>query len=251
MQTVIAVTNQKGGVGKTTTAVNLSAFLAQMGQRVLLVDLDPQGNTTSGTGIDKRVLERSIYSALHQPKAIDGVIKPTEHGFSVLPAHPELAAAEVELVSLEDREQRLKQILAQTDFDYVIIDCPPSLGLLTINALTAADHILIPVQAEYFALEGLGQLLETTQLVQKALNPQLNLLGVVMTMHDHRTTLSSQVGDEVRRHFPGKVFDAVIPRNVRLAEAPSSGKPAHAHDRWSKGAKAYKKLAKQVHEKAK
>ena len=246
MQRVIAVANQKGGVGKTTTAINVGALLAKSGKNVLLVDLDPQANLTSGIGLNKHS-EKTVQDILFDEAEIRSVIVETEFdNLSVIPARPELATAEVELVNELAREQRLKQALAQTDFDFVFIDCPPALGLLTINALTAADDVLIPVQAEYYAMEGLGQLLQTVQRIRQALNPNLNLLGVLLTMYDNRTTLSAEVKKELEQHLPGKVFSAIIPRNVRLAEAPSHGKPAHEHDRWSKGAKAYKQLVKEI-----
>lgn len=246
MQRVIAVANQKGGVGKTTTAINVGALLAKSGKSVLLVDLDPQANLTSGIGLNKN-LEKTIQDVLFEDDALRSAIVETEfENLSVLPARPELATAEVDLVNELAREQRLKQALSRTDFDYVLIDCPPALGLLTINALTAADDVLIPVQAEYYAMEGLGQLLQTIQRIRQALNPQLNLLGVLLTMYDTRTTLSTQVKSELEQHLPGKVFSAIIPRNIRLAEAPSHGKPINEHDRWSKGAKAYKQLVKEI-----
>lgn len=244
---IIAVTNQKGGVGKTTTAVNLAYNLAKAGKTVLLVDFDPQGNATSGLGIDKRTLERTVIDVLAGEKTLDECIVPTKHkNLHVLPTTPQLANTEVELAKVQHRFSRLKQGLATHTYNFVIIDCPPSLSLLTVNALIAAKYVLLPVQAEFYALEGLGQLLETMQLVRKGLNPQLELLGVVLTMVDARTTLSAQVQAEVQKHFPGKVFQTVIPRNIRLAEAPSHGLPVGAYDRWSKGARAYKILTKEV-----
>lgn len=244
---VIAIANQKGGVGKTTTAINLGAYLAKTGRRVLIVDLDPQGNTSSGLGIDKRALQRDIYNLLLGQAALADLINHTPYdGLQVLPARPELAAAEVELVALPEREFKLKQALAEHAYDYILIDCPPSLGLLTLNGLVAAEAVIIPVQAEYYALEGLGQLLETIQRVKQALNPSLDLLGVLMTMHHGRATLSNQVHQEIKKHFPDKVFDTIIPRNVRLAEAPSYGRPISHYDKWSKGARGYKQLAKEV-----
>lgn len=251
MKNVIAIANQKGGVGKTTTTINLGSYLQKLGYKVLIVDLDPQANTTSGLGVDKHALTHNVYHGLSDLSLAPEVIYNTQHSLSIVPAHPELAAAEVELVSLDKREFRLKTLLDSYDFDFILIDCPPSLGLLTINALTAADHIIVPVQAEYYALEGLGNLLDTTQRVRQALNPNLDILGVLLTMHNSRTTLSTQVHEEVKKHFPGKVFDAIIPRNVRLAEAPSYGQPISKHDRWSKGAKSYKMLAKEVEKRVK
>lgn len=244
---IIAITNQKGGVGKTTTAVNLAHFLAKSRLNVLLVDFDPQGNATSGLGIDKRSLKRTIIDVVEQRHALtECVVATRQKNLHLLPATPHLANTEAELAKAEHRFGRLKQGLAGNSYDAVIIDCPPSLSLLTVNALIAAHYVLLPVQAEFYALEGLGQLLETMQLVRKGLNPHLELLGVVLTMVDSRTTLSVQVQAEVAKHFPGKVFQTVIPRNVRLAEAPSHGLPVGVYDRWSKGARAYKALAKEV-----
>lgn len=247
MAHVIAVLNQKGGVGKTTTAINLGAYLAKAGKSVLIVDFDPQGNATSGLGIDKHSLNTTMYDVLFSKVGVEHVVQETSvSGLFVLPSNPNLAAAEVELVSQLQREQILRQSLANLSYDYIFIDCPPSLGLLTVNALTAANHLLIPVQAEYYAMEGLSQLLSVVQRVRAGLNPNLNLLGVVVTMHDSRTSLSDQVLQELGKHFGDKVLSTVIPRNVRLAEAPSHGRPIADHDKWSKGARAYKALAKEI-----
>lgn len=247
MAEIIAVLNQKGGVGKTTTAINLGAYLAKSGKSVLVVDFDPQGNATSGLGIDKHGLSLTMYDVLFSKTGVEHVVQETSvPGLYVLPANPNLAAAEVELVSQLQREQMLREILGSLSYDVMIVDCPPSLGLLTINALTAANHLLIPVQAEYYALEGLSQLLSVVQRVRAGLNPNLDLLGVVVTMYDSRTSLSDQVHQELTKHFADKVMKTVIPRNVRLAEAPSHGKPIADHDKWSKGARAYKALAKEI-----
>ncbi|HTH72630.1 MAG TPA: AAA family ATPase [Candidatus Pristimantibacillus sp.] len=246
-QTIIAVINQKGGVGKTTTAVNLAAELASDEHPVLLVDLDPQGNATSGLGLGKDSLEPTTYELILGQATLEQAIIPTNRkGLYIVPANPNLAAAEIELVPMMQRELALKTALQTAAYRYVIIDCPPALGLLTVNALSAANAIIMPVQAEYYALEGLGQLLATVQRVKQALNPSLDLLGVLLTMYDKRTSLSEQVMDELANHFGDKLFKTVIPRNVRLAEAPSFGKTAAEHDRWSKGARAYKNLAKEV-----
>lgn len=245
-QTTIAVINQKGGVGKTTSAVNVAAQLASAKTPVLLVDLDPQGNATSGLGLDKSI-SPTTYELLLDDATLDKVVLATDReGLYVLPANSNLAAAEVELVDVAQREFRLRNALGEATFEYIIIDCPPALGLLTINALTAADKILIPVQAEYYALEGLGQLLNTVQRIKQSINPSLELLGVVLTMYDKRTSLSEQVMSELKGHFGDKICKTIIPRNVRLAEAPSFGKTIFEHDRWSKGARAYKQLAKEV-----
>lgn len=250
MTQIIAVLNQKGGVGKTTTAINVAAYLAKQGHSVMLVDLDPQANSTSGLGMQQGESEAGTYEVLLGSATTDAAIKEAMDNLHVLPTDARLAVLEVELVEQAEREYALRRALANVDYDYILIDCPPALSLLTVNALTAADSVLIPVQAEYYALEGLGQLLQVIQMVRSGLNPNLELLGVVMTMYDHRTTLSNQVKQEVERHFGDKVFDIVIPRNVRLAEAPSHGKPISDYDKWSKGAKAYKKLAKEVHKRA-
>lgn len=248
MATVIAITNQKGGVGKTTTAVNVAYFLAKAGKNTLLVDFDPQGNATSGLGVDKQLLEATMSDVMLGTKKLDEIILQTKHkNFALAPATPHLANTEAELSKAERRFTRLRQAIASVEeYDYVIIDCPPALSLLTVNGLIAARYILLPVQAEFYALEGLGQLLETVKLVRKNMNPTLDLLGVLATMVDGRTTLSGQVHSEIKKHFPGKVFDTTIPRNVRLAEAPSHGLPVGAYDRFSKGSRAYKALAKEV-----
>lgn len=249
MGKVIAVANQKGGVGKTTTSVNLGASLASIGKKILLLDIDPQGNATSGTGIEKKIVEQCIYDVIVDDMELADVIKPaTVEGMFVAPATIALAGAEIELVSAISRELRLKRALEplRKSFDYIIIDCPPSLGLLTINALTAADSVLIPVQCEYYALEGLNQLLNTVRLVQKHLNKDLYIEGVLLTMFDARTNLSIQVAEEVKKYFHDKVYQSVIPRNVRLSEAPSHGKPVLLYDSRSRGAEVYLDFAKEV-----
>ena len=246
----IAVTNQKGGVGKTTTSVNLAYFLAKAGKRTLLVDFDPQGNATSGLGFDKQELGVTMAEVITGQAKLSQAILPTEYkNLSIAPSLSHLANTEVELAQADGRFVRLKRALEEAkDYDYLVIDSPPSLSLLTVNGLIAARYILLPVQAEFYALEGLGQLLETMKLIRKGLNPSLELLGVLPTMMDARTTLSTQVHDEIIKHFPDKVFTATIPRNIRLAEAPSHGLPVGAYDRFSKGARAYKALAKEIME---
>lgn len=252
MSKIIAILNQKGGVGKTTTAINAAAYLAKLGKSVLIVDLDPQGNATSGLGIDKQSLDSTVYDVLFGTVNIARIIKDTSHaGLHIVPTNSQLAAAEVDLAIEERREYRLKEALDSVTYDYILIDCPPSLGLLSLNALTAANLVLVPVQAEYYALEGLGQLLDVIQRVRQGLNSNLELLGIVMTMYDSRTSLSEQVMEEVKKHFGQKLFSTVIPRNVRLAEAPSFGKSILEHDKWSKGARSYKSLAKEIEERAK
>jgi chromosome partitioning protein len=246
---ILAVVNQKGGVGKSTTAVNLAACLGEIGQRVLLVDLDPQGNATSGFGLSRSQREYCIYDALLGDVSIETLIEPVEieHVF-VIPATIQLAGAEIELVSAFSRESKLRRVLDPVlgDFDFVIIDCPPSLGLLTVNALTAAQGLIIPIQCEYYALEGLSKLLDSVRLVKAHLNARLEIFGVVMTMYDSRTRLSQQVVDEVRDFFDNEVFSTLIPRTVRLSEAPSFGQPIIMYDPAGKGALAYRSLAKEV-----
>jgi chromosome partitioning protein len=246
---VIAVANQKGGVGKTTTSVNLSACLAEAGKRVLLIDIDPQGNATSGLGVDRRSVKASVYDLLLEDMSpLDAMVPTAVDGLYVVPATMDLAGAEIELVPRISRENRLKRALdpVKGQFDFILMDCPPSLGLLTINALTAADSILIPIQCEYYALEGLSQLMDTFKLVREALNTSLEVEGVVLTMFDGRTNLSIQVVEDVKRFFRGKVYRTIITRNVRLSEAPSHGLPITAYDPKSKGAEAYTELAREV-----
>lgn len=246
---VLAVVNQKGGVGKSTTAVNLAAALGELGQKVLLVDLDPQGNATSGFGLDKNQRDLCIYDALLGDTRVEEIIEPTQvPNVFVAPATIQLAGAEIELVSAMSREGRLRLVLQPVlgDFDYVIVDCPPSLGLLTVNALTVADGLIVPVQCEYYALEGLSKLLDSVRLVKTHLNPELDIFGAVMTMYDSRTRLSQQVVEEVQDFFGDRVFATLIPRTVRLSEAPSHGKPVTLYDPSGRGADAYRQLAKEV-----
>ena len=249
MAQIISVANQKGGVGKTTTTVNLGACLASLGKKVLLVDMDAQGNATSGVGIRKPDVTRDIYDVLVNELPIDEATLITEHeNLSIVPATLQLAGAEIELTSMMARESRLKGSLAEvsSQYDYILIDCPPSLGHLTINSFTASDSILIPVQCEYYALEGLSQLLNTVRLVQKHFNPELEIEGVLLTMYDARTNLGNEVVEEVRKYFREKVYETIIPRNIRLSEAPSHGKPIIDYDPRSRGAEVYQALAKEV-----
>ena len=250
MGKIISIINQKGGVGKTTTAVNLGAYLAHLGKRVLLVDIDPQANATSGLGIEPQKLERGVYEAIIKDDShISQSIKHTvQDNYKIAPATMALAGAGVELVNMDNREFRLEQVLnsVRNEYDYIIVDSPPSLGLLTINGLVAADEILIPIQSEYFALEGLGHLLHTISLIQSNLKPSLGILGAVITMYDTRNKLSRDVMQELYQYFPNKVFRSVIPRSVKLAEAPSFGRSILHYDPTSKGAKAYERLAREV-----
>lgn len=246
MANIIAVLNQKGGVGKTTTTINLAAYLAKAGHRVLIADLDPQGNSTSGLGLDKQNLSATLYDMLFSPAELIPTAHKINDKLYILPSNANLAGAEVELVNLPSREFRLKNVLYSLNYDYILIDCPPSLGLLTINALSAASSVLIPVQAEYYALEGLSQLLNVVQQVRAGLNPGLDILGVLITLYDSRNSLSEQVKKELENYFGAKLFSTIVPRNVRLAEAPSFGRTIIEHDKWSKGARAYKALSKEV-----
>ena len=248
MARVIAVTNQKGGVGKTTTSINVAYFLSKMGKRTLIIDFDPQGNATSGLGIDKQELGATMAEVIMRQIRLAKVVLPTEYkDLYLAPSTSHLANTEVELAQADGRFARLREALnGVIDYDYIIIDSPPSLSLLTVNGLVAADYVLLPVQAEFYALEGLGQLLESMKLIRKGLNPSLKLLGVLPTMIDSRTTLSSQVYDEIKKYFPDKIFKTTIPRNIRLAEAPSHGAPVGVYDRFSKGSRAYKALAKEI-----
>ena len=252
MAKTIAIVNQKGGVGKTTTCVNLAAALKEEGSRVLVCDFDPQANATSGFGVDKTTASPNIYDVLINGADVKRAVVETPYG-DVIPANKALAGATVEMIAIEKREYLLKNALGQLSdrYDYILIDCPPSLELLTLDSLCAADTVLVPVQCEYYALEGLSDLLSTIRIVKRSLNPSIALEGVVLTMYDGRTNLSMQVAEEVKRHFPGQVYATVIPRNVRLAEAPSYGKPVTAYDSLSRGAEAYQELAREVMEKNK
>jgi chromosome partitioning protein len=249
MSTIFATVNQKGGVGKTTTAVNLASYLATFGKKILLVDSDPQGNASSGLGIDRNEVTSCMYDVIINGADLSSVIKHTSiSGLDIAPATPRLAGAEVELTEMEGRESRLKNALmtARMNYDYLLIDCPPSLSLLTVNALTASDQVIIPIQCEYYALEGLSQLIKTIDLIKKSLNPDLRICGILLTMYDSRTLLSEQVAEETRQHFGGKVFKTIIPRNIRLAEAPSFGQPIVFYDPSSSGAVAYENLSREI-----
>ena len=247
MGKIIAVVNQKGGVGKTTTAVNLTAALHDLGKKVLLCDFDPQANATSGLGLEKRKIKHSVYDVTINGTSVEQAIVHTKFG-DVLPSSADLAGAGVELIGTDNRERQLAKALdrVKDQYDVIFIDCPPSLELLTLNGLCAADGILVPVQCEYYALEGLSDLMSTLRMVKRKLNPSLEIFGVVLTMFDGRTNFSTQVAQEVRRHFPGKVFASVVPRNIRLAEAPSHGLPVTSYDRSSRGSVAYKALAEEI-----
>lgn len=247
MGKIIAVVNQKGGVGKTTTAVNLTAALTELGKRVLLCDFDPQANATSGLGVNKHKIKYSVYDVIINEIPAKSAIVKTKYG-DVLPASSDLAGASVELIGADGREKVLMNALnaVKNDYDLIFIDCPPSLELLTLNGLCASDSILVPVQCEYYALEGLSDLMTTLRTVKRRLNPSLEIFGVALTMYDGRTNFSAQVAQEVRRHFPGKVYSTVIPRNIRLAEAPSHGIPVMAYDRTSRGSEAYKAMAEEI-----
>ena len=254
MAKIVAIANQKGGVGKTTTAINLAASFAALEYKTLLVDADPQANSTSGLGLDPKVKDNSIYECMiNGVKAVDAIKKSTVDYLDILPAHIDLVGAEFDLTELENREEKMRNTLEEVknDYDFIFIDCSPSLGLITVNALTAADSVLIPIQCEYFALEGLGKLLKTIQLIQKRLNTALEIEGMLLTMYDLRIRLSNQVVEEVNKNFPNMVFKTIIPRNVKLSESPSFGMPVITYDAESKGATAYLNLAKEIIERNK
>ncbi|MBC8546833.1 ParA family protein [Clostridiaceae bacterium NSJ-31] len=249
MGKIIAMANQKGGVGKTTSAINIAAWIGIFGKKVLIVDIDPQGNTTSGLGINKREVQKSTYELLiGDAKARDVIVHTSFKNVDVLPSNLDLAAAEIELVELENRAGRLKNALIgiKPEYDFIFIDCPPSLGLITLNALTACDTLIVPIQCEYYALEGLSQLMSTVRSVKRLYNPQIEIEGVLLTMYDARLNLTMQVVEEVKKYFPKKVYKNVIPRNVRVSEAPSFGQPVSYFDRGSKGSEAYEELAKEI-----
>ena len=248
---IIALSNQKGGVGKTTSSVNISAYFAKMGHRTLLVDMDPQGNAGSGFGVSKYRVEKSVYHALIGEETLDRIIRQTDcENLYVAPSNRDLIGAEIELMQAFSRETKLKKVLnhVQNHFDYCFIDCPPSLNLLTVNALTAAEHVVIPVQTEYYALEGISELVHTIELVQNSLNPDLDILGIILTMYDSRNNLSTQVVEEVKSYFKDKVFQTIVPRNVKLSESPSHGEPICLYDSKSRGADSYRELSKEIYE---
>jgi chromosome partitioning protein len=249
MSVAYAIVNQKGGVGKTTTTVNLAAYLATFGKKILLVDIDPQSNASVGFGVDSKSLEKCLYNVMVEDlPATEAIVKTSLANLDILPSTPRLSGAEVELVTMENRENRLKIALAKLpeSYDYIIVDCPPSLSLLTVNALAAVNEVIVPIQCEYYALEGISQLTHTLELIRESLNPELKIRGIVLTMYDPRTLLSNQVAEEARKYFGSKVFKTVIPRNIRLAEAPSFGQPIIFYDPGSKGAEAYENLCREV-----